>query len=138
MSEQPLKFKTRPEDFKNEKDVKAEVKKIILWYRKLFYSMGFAIWDFMPVSNGMGKHGVPDFNLSVFGLYVAIETKYGGKKPTPRQKDCLEEIRKSGGIAVVVDENNVDLVSKIFSEIYAKYINGEFQVISVSGASNPL
>ena len=128
-----------PEYFVNERAVKAAIKKIVQTYREYLYQAhGLKIFEFMPVSNGMGKHGIPDFNFCAFGIFLSIETKQGGNKPTARQKFCLEEIRASGGIAVVVDEHNLALVVSIFTELYGYYLEGRLRPLPVSGASQAL
>ena len=77
--------------------VKAAVKK---WLKER------GIWYFMPVSNGMGQVGIPDFICCAHGRFVSIETKAPGKltNTTPNQKRVLQEISDHGGIAVVVDD----------------------------------
>ena len=63
---------------------------------------------FLPVSNGMGKAGIPDFICAVppTGRILAIEAKAAGKsKNTTALQDMrLQEIRDAGGIALVVDD----------------------------------
>lgn len=77
--------------------VKAAVKK---WLK------AHGIWFFMPVSNGMGQVGIPDFICCAQGGFLAIETKAPGKlaNTTPNQKRVLQEITDHGGKAVVVDD----------------------------------
>ncbi len=71
-------------------------------------------WSYMPVQNGMGVVGIPDFIVCYKGFLVGIETKAPLKNPTtpeqrwkkatPNQQNRLQEIRESGGIAEVVDD----------------------------------
>ena len=72
---------------------------------------------FMPVSNGLGKHGIPDIIACKptvitpdmvgqrVGLFVGIECKAPGKLSTvtPLQERELEAIEAAGGIAVLAD-----------------------------------
>ena len=72
---------------------------------------------FMPVSNGLGKHGIPDIIACKptvitpdmvgqrVGLFVGIECKAPGKlgTVTPLQERELEAIEAAGGIAVLAD-----------------------------------
>lgn len=130
-------IKIKPsERFKIERDVKAEIKRIVGIYREYVYRVhGLKIFDFMPVSNGMGKHGIPDFNFCVFGFWLSVETKYGSNEPTARQKAMLREIKDSGGIALVVNETNLAHFVSIVEVLYGRYIAGESPV-SISGLSN--
>ena len=60
-------------------------------------------WFHMPVSNGMGVHGIPDFLGHYKGRFFAIETKTKGKKPTDRQKHQLNALNLTGAAVFVVD-----------------------------------
>lgn len=57
---------------------------------------------FMPVSNGMGVHGIPDIIGHYKGFFFAIETKVEKKDPTPLQEHQLKAILMSGGASFVV------------------------------------
>jgi hypothetical protein len=83
---------------KSEKDVKSAVKKILT---------DAGAWYFMPVQCGYGRHGIPDFIACYHGRFVAIETKFNGRKPTPRQAKELLLIGACGGLSMVIDETNV-------------------------------
>ena len=67
-------------------------------------------WHFSPYMAGMGKTGVPDIICCYRTVFIAIEVKRPGKKPTPIQERRMEEVRKAGGIAIwgtaekVIDE----------------------------------
>jgi hypothetical protein len=65
------------------------------------------VYFVMPVSNGMGAHGVPDFMVCAYGRFVGIETKAGKKLPTDLQMSNLRRIDAAGGIALVINENNL-------------------------------
>ena len=89
--------------------VKATVKK---WLVAVF------AWFYMPVSNGMGRVGAPDFICCVpyvvqpedvgrtVGLFLGIETKAPGKRgnTTANQDREIAAIREAGGLAIVVDD----------------------------------
>lgn len=76
------------------------------------------IWYYMPVNNGMGRVGCPDFICcapvvitpemvgQTIGVFVAVETKAPGKhlETTANQDRELVGIHKAGGIAVVIDD----------------------------------
>jgi len=74
--------------------VKEKVKKVLTTHN---------VWYFMPVSNGFGKHGIPDFVCCVNGLFFTVETKRPGGKPTALQEVQMRDIGKAGGRPFVVD-----------------------------------
>ncbi len=84
--------------------------------RKVLNDAG--IWFFCPVSNGMGRHGIPDFICCKdtlitadmvgqhIGEFIGFETKAPGKRGnvSPLQSDCHDEIRHVSGRVYVVDD----------------------------------
>jgi hypothetical protein len=82
---------------KNEKDVKAKVKKL-LDHHKWFW--------FMPPSNAYGKSGISDLIALKAGVFLAIETKFGSNKPTALQIGFLNSIRMEDGFGFVVNDKN--------------------------------
>ena len=64
------------------------------------------IWYYMPMQNGFGKVGIPDFLCCWNGHFFAIETKAPGRRneTTPNQDARIEEIRQAKGWAMVVDD----------------------------------
>lgn len=81
--------------------VKAQVVKLL---RRL------GVYYFFPATHGFGRSGVPDVICCVppMGLFFAIECKAGKNKPTKLQEHEIEQIRRSGGRVLVVNEENVD------------------------------
>lgn len=65
------------------------------------------IYYAMPIGTGYGNSGVPDFLCCHKGRFVAIEAKAGKGKTTALQDAHIERIRKAGGDALVVNENNI-------------------------------
>jgi hypothetical protein len=69
---------------------------------------------YMPVSNGMGSNGIPDFVCCTpitvtpemvgmkLGVFVGIEAKTYKGKVSDLQRDKLEKILDAGGAACVV------------------------------------
>ena len=57
-----------------------------------------------------GNAGVPDFLCCAGGGFLAIEAKAGKGTTTALQEKNLREIREAGGIALVVNEDNLDLL----------------------------
>lgn len=74
--------------------------------KKLLTEKG--VWYFMPVSNGMGRHGIPDFIACNKGRFIAVECKANGGKTTALQERELQRIRDAGGISLVIDETNIN------------------------------
>jgi hypothetical protein len=74
--------------------------------RKALIARG--IWYYLPVSNGMGQHGIPDFICCVppTGKFLAIETKAPGRisTVTPLQERAIGNIRAAHGWAIVIDD----------------------------------
>lgn len=64
------------------------------------------IWFYMPVQNGMGTTGIPDFVCCWNGRFLAIETKAPGKRAnlSTNQHRQIAGIHASGGIAIVIDD----------------------------------
>jgi len=64
------------------------------------------IWYFMPMQNGFGVVGIPDFICCWEGNFLAIETKAPGKRgdTTANQDRVLTEIKDHWGKALVVDD----------------------------------
>ena len=72
---------------------------------------------FFPATHGYGRSGVPDIIACVNGRFLAIECKAGGNKPTPLQTREIENIRLAGGVAVVANEGNWDMVRSLVCEL---------------------
>jgi len=66
----------------------------------------------MPVTGGYGNSGAPDFIICIAGLFYGIECKANGGKATALQLKNHDDIRKAGGIAIIVDETNVENLRK--------------------------
>jgi Holliday junction resolvase len=65
-------------------------------------------YNFAPVTSGYGSSGWPDIVGCYKGRFLGIECKAGKNKPTQLQEYVLENIRVAGGIALVINEHNVD------------------------------
>ena len=76
----------------------------------------------MPVSNGMGAHGIPDFLVCHHGRFIGIEAKAGNNRPTELQLSNLRQIEAAGGVGLVINENNLDLLDGVLHVIR---INGK-------------
>lgn len=84
----------------------SKVKKKLIDYLK---SLGSNCFYYMPVQNGMGQSGIPDILCCIKGRMVALECKATRKNdPTALQSFALDRIQKAGGVAWVVDDENVE------------------------------
>ena len=67
----------------------------------------------MPVTSGYGNSGAPDFLVCHKGRFIGIECKAGKGKTTALQDKNLDLIRQSGGLALVINEENVEQLIKL-------------------------
>ena len=72
---------------------------------------------FFPATHGYGRSGVPDIIACVNGRFLAIECKAGGNKPTALQVREIENIRLAGGVAVVANEENWEMVRPLVRDM---------------------
>jgi Holliday junction resolvase len=72
---------------------------------------------FYPVTGGYGASGVPDIIGCINGKFFAIECKAGKNVPTALQEKNLREINETGGVAMVVNEQNIDEVTTVLSRL---------------------
>ena len=68
------------------------------------------IWHFTTSTFGMGRSGVPDIIACVNGCFLAIECKAGKGKTTALQDAEIANIEASGGVALVIYEDNMALL----------------------------
>jgi len=89
-----------------EKKVKEKVKKI-LKELNCYYCM--------PSTGGYGSSGVPDIIACYQGKFIGIECKANGNKPTALQQKNLQDIIKSNGQSLVIDEKNIDMLKLLIT-----------------------
>lgn len=90
-------------------------------------------FHFLPVSNGMGRHGVPDFICCLpteitqdmvgdtVGVFVGIEAKTYNGKVSPLQSQCLDEIACAFGSAIVVwGSDDVDRLENYLDSAFCR------------------
>ena len=90
----------------------AKVKKVVV---KQLKELG--AYYFYPVTGGYGGSGVPDIIGCYEGRFFGIECKAGKNTPTPLQEKNLTDISNNGGIAVVVNENNMHDVVQLITPV---------------------
>ena len=93
-----------------ERRVKAQVRKVL---DKL------GAYYVMPVTGGYGNSGAPDFLVCLHGRYVGIECKAGKNTTTPLQEKNLRLIERSGGIALIVNDDNVGVFEETLGQVPA-------------------
>jgi hypothetical protein len=71
---------------------------------------------FYPVTGGYGTNGVSDIIVCYEGLYIAIECKAGKNTLSELQKVFLENVESAGGLALMINESNVDNLSGIIRQ----------------------
>ena len=77
----------------------------------------YGVYYFFPATHGFGRSGVPDIICCYKGRFIGIECKAGKGKTTALQERELRNIDTAGGIAVVINETNIDDVKTILEEI---------------------
>tara|TARA_R100001015_G_C4629526_1_gene190446 strand:+ start:1221 stop:1586 length:366 start_codon:yes stop_codon:yes gene_type:complete len=92
-------------------------------------------YHFYPVTGGYGKSGVPDIVGCYQGMFFGLECKAGKNKPTPLQEKNLKDIRDAGGVALVINEENVDDVVRLIQD-YIAYNKQTRELVSDSAASS--
>ena len=92
----------------HESKVKSAVVKLLNKY-DAFY--------FFPATHGYGRSGVPDIVCCVKGKFVAIECKAGKNTTTALQDREINRIRTAEGHAMVVNEDNIDLLEQVLKEL---------------------
>lgn len=98
---------------KNEKDVKAKVK-------KLLDKHGWFWW--MPPANGFGKAGISDFNAIKNGVFMAVETKFGSNMPTAMQRAFLESVNTESCFGFVVNELSLEWFESFLEDFEASTV----------------
>jgi len=77
----------------------------------------FGAYYFYPVTGGYGASGVPDIVGCYMGKFFAIECKAGKGKTTALQEKNIAQIIGQGGLAIVVNEDNIEDVQYFLGEM---------------------
>ena len=67
--------------------------------------------------DGYGRSGVPDIIACYKGKFIGIECKAGDNKPTLLQLRNIEDIKRNQGLAIVVNEGNIESLLALVKEI---------------------
>jgi Holliday junction resolvase len=68
----------------------------------------FGAYYFYASTGGYGASGVPDIICCYKGRFIGIECKAGKGKTTALQEKNIAQIIAQGGLAMVVNETNVE------------------------------
>ena len=89
-------------------------RKVKLLVRKVLDELG--AYYVMPVTGGYGNSGAPDFLVCLRGRFIGIECKAGKGRTTALQEKNLSQITQAGGIALVINEENVGVLTSLLQE----------------------
>ena len=70
------------------------------------------------IGGTMGNNGTPDILACHKGRFIGIEAKAGTNKPTALQIKSLQAIDDAGGLALVVNESNMDYLKECLNDIH--------------------
>ena len=91
-----------------ESKVKKQVKKIL---------DDLGAYHFSPMMDGYGRSGVPDIIACYKGKFIGIECKSGDNKPTLLQLRNIDDIKRNQGLAIVINEANIESLLALVKEI---------------------
>ena len=91
-----------------ESKVKKQVKKIL---------DDLGAYHFSPMTAGFGRSGVPDIIACYKGKFIGIECKAGKNEPTLLQKHNMKMIQQNKGLAIVINEGNIEALLTLVKEI---------------------
>jgi Holliday junction resolvase len=90
-------------------------KKIKIKVKSILDKLG--AYHCMPSTGGYGASGVPDIIACYKGLFVGIECKANGGKPTALQRKHLKDIQTAKGFSIIVDELNIDMLESLLLQL---------------------
>jgi hypothetical protein len=77
----------------------------------------FGAYHFSPMMDGYGRSGVPDIIACYKGKFIGIECKSGNNKPTLLQLRNIDDIKRNQGLAIVINEANIESLLALVKEI---------------------
>lgn len=72
-------------------------------------------------ASAISKIGVPDLLACINGKFVGLEVKKENGKPSEIQLWNIEQIKKSGGIAMVVKPSDYENIEKLIEKLGDDY-----------------
>lgn len=91
-----------------EKKVKTAVTNILKEYGAYY---------FYPVTGGFGRSGIPDIVACYRGWFIGIECKAGKNKTSALQEREISRIVNAGGVALVVNEDEIHDINMLLNGI---------------------
>lgn len=92
---------------RDENGVKKNVKKLFDHHGWYWWSIGASMY---------GKGGVSDFHALKNGVFLAVETKFGKKKPTNLQRAFLESICAGNAFGFIVSDRNIEWLATFLEQ----------------------
>lgn len=74
-------------------------------------------WVLKTWSNGIQRKGVPDLLVCCNGYFLGIELKAANGHPSDLQIWNVDQIRKAGGIAIVLYPDKFDMLKDLIMEL---------------------
>ena len=108
MDIEPIKTKCDTHHMTPEAKVKKQVKKVL---------DDIGAYHFSPLTAGYGRSGVPDIIVCYKGKFIGIECKAGKGKLTALQEYNIEQIKRNQGLAIVINEGNIETLLTLVKEI---------------------
>jgi Holliday junction resolvase len=97
----------------------AATKEKLVKQRAVAQLKAMGAYYFYPLTGGFGSSGVPDIVCCLNGRFIGIECKAGKGKTTALQDKNLAAITAAGGVALVINEENVNqLFDLLAKEVY--------------------
>ena len=72
---------------------------------------------FYPVTGGYGASGIFDIVVCYRGVFIGIECKANGGRPTKLQSRNAGIAKSSGCVVLVIDESNIDYVKYVLGKV---------------------
>ncbi len=75
------------------------------------------VWWLKTWSNGIQREGVPDLLVCCNGYFIGVELKNETGHPSALQLWNIDQIRKAGGIAIVLYPNQFELFKDLIMDL---------------------
>lgn len=69
------------------------------------------------IGGNYASNGTPDILACLDGRFIAIEAKAGRGKPTQLQLKALRQIDEAGGLALIINETNLDYLQGCLCDV---------------------